>query len=71
MSESGFSTVAVKALGRVLLVEDELNLGATLFERLSREGYDLAWAKSVEQAELELAQRKWDLILLDVGLPDG
>lgn len=56
---------------RILVVEDERNVGSTLVERLTHEGYDVAWAKSVEEASLELAARRFDLAILDVGLPDG
>jgi DNA-binding response OmpR family regulator len=57
-------------LNRVLLVEDERNVGSTLVERFKKEGYEVAWATTAEEARLEIAQRKFDLALLDVGLPD-
>lgn len=56
---------------RLLVVEDEANLGSTLTERLTQEGYDVTWARSVRQARLELAAGRFHLALLDVGLPDG
>lgn len=56
---------------RILVVEDERNVGLTLVERLRREGFDVAWATTREEAGLEIAQRKFNLALLDVGLPDG
>ena len=56
---------------RLLVVEDEPNIGATLAERLTREGYAVAWAKSVREARNEIALGPFDLALLDVGLPDG
>lgn len=60
-----------RAPSRLLVVEDEQNVGSTLVERLKREGFDVAWAQSLEEARLEISQRKFDLALLDVGLPDG
>lgn len=56
---------------KVLVVEDERNVGSTLVERLKREGFEVSWATSVEEADLEISKRKFDLALLDVGLPDG
>ena len=56
---------------RILLLEDERNVGSTLVERLKREGYEVAWAQTCEEARLEIGSRKFDLVLLDVGLPDG
>lgn len=56
---------------RILVVEDEENVGSTLVERLGREGYDVVWARTVEDAVLEISKRKLDLVLMDVGLPDG
>jgi DNA-binding response OmpR family regulator len=56
---------------RILIVEDERNLGETLQERLGDLGFDAVWAESVEAATSELSRRRYDLALLDVGLPDG
>jgi two-component system alkaline phosphatase synthesis response regulator PhoP len=56
---------------RLLVVEDEANLGSTLSERLTREGYSVVWARSLRQARQELAAGRFHLALLDVGLPDG
>lgn len=56
---------------RLLVVEDERNVGSTLVEWLRKEGFDTAWARTGEEALLELSGRKFDLALLDVGLPDS
>jgi two-component system, OmpR family, alkaline phosphatase synthesis response regulator PhoP len=56
---------------RILLLEDEKNVGSTLVERLRKEGFEVVWASTCEEAELEIKARKFDLALLDVGLPDG
>lgn len=56
---------------RLLVVEDEHNLGATLLERLTRSGFEVVWARSVTAAQEELAKHIFHLALLDVGLPDG
>jgi len=56
---------------KLLLVEDDLLLGETLNERLVKEGYDVFWVQSQTDGEQALASRAFDLVLLDVGLPDG
>lgn len=56
-------------MAKILLVEDETNVGATLSERLLQEGYQVEWVKNGAQALREFSN-KWDLVLMDVGLPD-
>jgi DNA-binding response OmpR family regulator len=56
---------------RLLLVEDEKNVGSTLVERLEREGFEVAWVCSVENALAEMKRKPFQVALLDVGLPDG
>ncbi|RMG39338.1 MAG: DNA-binding response regulator [Candidatus Dadabacteria bacterium] len=55
----------------ILVVEDDKSLGATLSERLTKEGYLTSWAKSLEEARKLLTGESFDLIILDIGLPDG
>lgn len=57
--------------GRVLLVEDDVSLGRTLTERLEKEGLVVSWAQTIAAAEAEIDQKRWDLAILDVKLPDG
>jgi two-component system alkaline phosphatase synthesis response regulator PhoP len=57
--------------GKILMVEDERNVGSTLSERLAREGFEVAWETTQEGALLQVETRRFDLALLDVGLPDG
>jgi two-component system phosphate regulon response regulator PhoB len=56
---------------RLLLVEDDRSLGATLNERLIREKYDVSWVETKQSALKKLAEGLWDLVILDIGLPDG
>lgn len=62
---------AAPAPARVLVVEDDANVGATLSERLSAAGFEVARAESAARARTLFAERAVDLMLLDVGLPDG
>lgn len=54
----------------ILLVEDEETLGEILRERLLTE-YDTDWAQTKAEALLYLKDKHYDLLILDVGLPDG
>ncbi len=60
---------------RVLLVEDDRELRATLGESLRVEGYDVLSAASLADARALLAhadaQGGIHIVLLDLGLPDG
>lgn len=55
----------------ILLVEDDRSLGATLRDRLAREGYQVSWVETKQRALKTLGEGLWDLVILDVGLPDG
>lgn len=56
---------------RLLLVEDDRSLGQTLKERLEKESYRVDWCKFIRDALQMTATNKYDLVILDVGLPDG
>jgi len=55
----------------LLLVEDDRSLGATLQDRLALEGYRVQWVETRQRALKQLSEGLWDLLILDVGLPDG
>jgi two-component system phosphate regulon response regulator PhoB len=55
----------------ILLVEDDRSLGATLRDRLAREGYEVSWVETKQRALKKFGEGLWDLIILDVSLPDG
>jgi DNA-binding response OmpR family regulator len=55
----------------ILLVEDDRSLGATLRDRLAREGYDVSWVETKQRTMAKFDEGLWDLIILDVSLPDG
>ena len=55
---------------RVLYVEDDTTLGQTVERMLLLEGYSCHWATTGEEA-VQLGQdNDYDVILLDIGLPD-
>ena len=55
----------------ILIVEDEKNLGSTLTERLEAENYRVTWATTQAEALACIVNQRFDLALLDIGLPDG
>src|SRR5690348_16038501 len=55
----------------ILVVEDELLMRRTLQELLERDGYAVTTAGTVAEAIGEVNRREYDLILLDIVLPDG
>jgi len=54
----------------VLLVEDDLNLGKSLAKVL-RGHYRVQWVRTVDAAQAHFAAADYDVVLLDLGLPDG
>ena len=55
---------------RVLLVEDDLMIGESLSEALQDETYIVDWVKDGRQAILTLKVQPYEIILLDLGLPE-
>ncbi len=56
---------------KILLVEDDDLLNKTLTYNLISEGYDTVSALNAGTATELLAQTEYDLVLLDINLPDG
>jgi DNA-binding response OmpR family regulator len=56
---------------KILLIEDDKSLGPTLAERLIKEKYDVCLSPNLNSARKYLEDSNPDLIILDVGLPDG
>jgi two-component system, NtrC family, nitrogen regulation response regulator NtrX len=55
---------------RVLVVDDESNIRELLEEILSEEGYQVTTAADAAQARKARAEQDFDLILLDIWMPD-
>ena len=54
---------------RLLLVEDDPMIGASVQRGLRQEGYTVDWVRDGAAAELALADKVHEMILLDLGLP--
>ena len=60
-----------QAMHQILLIEDEPAIRNVLRVVLEAEGYRLVEADSATRAEIEARSHKPDLLLVDLGLPDG
>jgi len=58
-------------MAAILVVEDDLLTRRLLQEILERDGCTVTTAGSVAEAMGELGRRPFDMVLLDLGLPDG
>ncbi len=56
---------------RILIVEDDNLLNKTLAYNLTSEGYEVTGVLSSGAAAAKLAGSEYDLVLLDINLPDG
>ena len=56
---------------KILIVEDDATIVENLSELLRQEGFDADSALSCKEAENKIEAKEFDLVLLDVLLPDG
>jgi DNA-binding response OmpR family regulator len=56
---------------RLLLVEDDRMIGDSLRAALRLEGHAVDWVRDAAAAQGTLATERFDLVLLDLGLPAG
>jgi two-component system OmpR family response regulator/two-component system response regulator QseB len=54
---------------RLLLVEDDRMIGESLRGALRQDGHAVDWVRDVAAAQATLASERFDLVLLDLGLP--
>ncbi len=54
----------------VLVVDDELDIRELISEILSEEGYDVTVASSASEANRKRSKKEFDLILLDIWMPE-
>jgi DNA-binding NtrC family response regulator len=63
-------TLEADSQPRLLLVDDEPRLLSSLYELLQGRGYRLTTATCGTEALAELSRQRFDLVLLDLRLPD-
>jgi two-component system OmpR family response regulator len=56
---------------RILLIEDAAGLGEAVREQLADDGHAVDWVQCLSHAETSVRTTTYDLILLDLALPDG
>lgn len=56
---------------QILVVEDHAATNETLVRMLRRSGHEVSGAKSAEAALDMVKQQRFDLMISDIGLPDG
>jgi len=60
-----------KALMNILIVEDDIDVSSVLKETIQNWGYSAENADTCKDAMDRVKQKRFDLILLDIFLPDG
>jgi len=56
---------------RILLIEDDEVLGAAVRDQIAADGHSVDWATRLDAARDAMAVASYDLVLLDLMLPDG
>ncbi|GAB6048231.1 response regulator transcription factor [Sphingosinicella microcystinivorans] len=56
---------------RVLLIEDDDVLGAAVRDQIASDGHSVDWVRRLDAADHAIAGVPYDLVLLDLMLPDG
>ncbi|HWL27581.1 MAG TPA: response regulator transcription factor [Burkholderiaceae bacterium] len=56
---------------RILLIEDATSLGQAVREQIAEDGHAVDWVQRLDQADMSVRSTDYDLILLDLVLPDG
>lgn len=56
---------------RLLLIEDNAQLGGLIVDGLTRDGFVVDWRETLEEGHEARDLAAYDLVLLDLGLPDG
>lgn len=60
-----------KSMSNILLLEDDLSLINGLSFAFKKQGFELNIARTLKEAEELWTDGKYDLLVLDVSLPDG
>lgn len=56
---------------KILIVEDQRRLGLFLKQALTERAYTVTWVATCAEAREALCETSYDVIVLDLGLPDG
>jgi two-component system, OmpR family, response regulator QseB len=56
---------------RLLLLEDDLQLGKALQDALVKSEFNVVWVRRIQDAKSQLLESQYAMALLDIPLPDG
>ena len=56
---------------KILLVEDDRKIGQFVKKGLEEVSYATVWARSCQEAREAMTDGEYDVVILDIGLPDG
>lgn len=56
---------------RALLIEDDTVLGPAVRDQISADGHSVDWVTRLDEADAAITSASYDLVLLDLMLPDG
>ncbi len=69
--DAGESLSLEKKYQRILVIEDHVATRLSLIKLLARRGYEVTSASTVAEALQRAAEADFDLVISDIGLPDG
>lgn len=61
----------MRIMHKILLLEDDLSLVSGLTFAFHKQGFDLTVARTLREADAVWAEGNYDILVLDVSLPDG
>lgn len=67
----GFCVILTDMMSKLLLLEDDLSLVTGLSFVFKKQGHELDVARTIREADALWSESKYDLLVLDVSLPDG
>ncbi|AEB75161.1 response regulator transcription factor [Clostridium botulinum] len=56
--------------GRVLVIEDDIEIASIIRKHLTRENYDVNWSSTGSEGLKDFNKDKYDLVILDIMLPE-
>jgi DNA-binding response OmpR family regulator len=56
---------------KILLVEDDYKIGRFVEKGLRENSYTVVWRRGIAEANDAISESGFDLVILDIGLPDG
>ncbi|MBQ3584046.1 MAG: response regulator transcription factor [Lachnospiraceae bacterium] len=58
-------------MNRILIIEDDSSLAQGIGIALQKEGYEVSYGNTLKKARQQLEEQDFQLLILDVNLPDG